>query len=98
MLRVIIILAGLGFVLLVAATVILAWLNWSPRLYTPVVTALVIGTITGFVSIATTLKPTRLSRSFATAAVIYRDEVAAPVALPKTVAASQRIDLGMLLN
>lgn len=98
MLRSIILLAVLGFGLLAAATVILAWLNWSPRLYTPVITALVIGTITGFVSIATTLKPARFARSFATVAVIYRDEVAAPVAIPKTVAASQRIDLAMLLN
>jgi hypothetical protein len=96
--KLLVILVVLGFGMIAAATGILAWLNWSPRLYTPVATALLIGVLTGFVSIASTLKPTVVSRSFATAAVVYRDKLAAPIALPKSVAATQRLDLSGLLN
>jgi hypothetical protein len=98
MLKVLVVLAVLGFVLISAATAILAWLNWSSRLYTPVITALLIGVLTGFVSIASTLKASRISKAFATAAVVYRDQPMAPVVLPRTVRAAQRFDFAGLLS
>lgn len=66
MLRLIIACAAAGFVLLLSATVVLAWLNWSEKLYMPVITALLVGTVTGFVSIFAGLEGTsdRVLRDF----------------------------------
>jgi hypothetical protein len=98
MIKLVIGLAVIGFVMLIAATAILAALNWSSRLYMPVLTALAVGTITGFVSIASSLKSTTLKDSFETTIIIFRDSIGAPIALPKTVSATQRINLVSLLG
>lgn len=97
MLKLIVVLAIAGFVILLAATGILAWLNWSSRLYTPVLTALLVGIVTGFVSIASTLKTAVIKDSFATMIVVYRDAIRAPIVTPRSAAAAQRIDISMLL-
>jgi hypothetical protein len=96
--KLIIALALAGFVMLLTATSILAWLNWSSRLYMPIITALLVGTATGFVSIISTLKASTIKNSFASSVVVYRDALRAPVAIPKSVAAVQRIDLASLLG
>src|SRR5256885_2035494 len=96
--KLIIALALAGSVMLLTATGILAWLNWSSRLYMPIITALLVGTATGFVSIISTLKASTIKNSFASPVVVYRNALRAPVAIPKSVAAVQRIDLASLLG
>lgn len=98
MMKLIIVCATVGFLLVAAATVLLAWLNWSPRLYVPVTTSLLIGVSTGFVSIAMTLKPTHTIRTFAAGVVVFREEVGAPAAIPLTHEAALRLNIGALLN
>ena len=50
------ILAGVGFSCLLGATIWLAILNWSERLYIPFIASVLVGVATGFFSILSTLK------------------------------------------
>src|SRR4051812_26541575 len=97
MFKLVAVLATVGFALLLIATGLLAWLNWSSRLYMPFITAALVGIATGFVSIISTLKASSQRDSFVSPVIIYRDIVGAPVVLPKSLAASRRIDLAVLL-
>jgi hypothetical protein len=87
-----------GFLMLLVATGVLAWLNWSSRLYMPLLTAVVVGTATAFFSIIGSLKASVIKDSFASPVLVYRDAVRAPVAIPRSMSASRRIDLVMLLG
>jgi hypothetical protein len=69
-LRVIQALAAMGFVLLFAATIWLAWLNRSEKIYVPLATALVVGTVTGFVSIFSSLQATSTSETLVTSIIV----------------------------
>ena len=98
MIKLIIFLAISGFLAFLLATGMLVYLNWSPKLWTPVVTALAIGTITGFVSIAVALKSSEINDSFGTSILVFNNKIAAPDYIPTTHEAQRRMNLVRLLN
>jgi len=67
------ILAGVGFSCLLGATIWLAILNWSERLYIPFIASVLVGVATGFFSILSTLKETSNRETFITSALVNSD-------------------------
>lgn len=53
-------------VVLLIMTIVLVWMNRSPKVYNPIVTGLLIGTTTSFAAILFMLKETEIEKSFAT--------------------------------
>ena len=91
------VLAGVGFFCLGGATIWLAILNWSERLYMPLITSLVIGLATGFVSILSTLKDTSNKETFITS-ILANSDGTAPIVVTKDLDFSLRLSsVGMLL-
>jgi len=74
MTKLILILGTLGCVLLLVATAVLVRMNWSERLLTPLVSILLGGTVTTFITVTALLKETRIEKAAATFLVFDLDE------------------------
>jgi hypothetical protein len=61
---------GIGFLFLLVATVWLAILNWSERIWFPIITAVSVGLVSAFISLAATLKETTTKDTFITTALV----------------------------
>jgi hypothetical protein len=66
--------AGLAAVLIIfIIAAVLAWFNWSEKLWMPVITAGLVGTITGVLSILSGLQGVSTSESFATSVAVDKN-------------------------
>lgn len=86
--------AAIGFLLLLAATLVLGWLNRGERIYVPLVTAAVTGIATALVALMASLKATEIRDEFISSAVVQVSDGRGPVLFPSPEAPS----VGLRLN
>ncbi len=92
------ILPAVGFLCLLSATAWLAYLNWSERLWMPLVAAVLTGLATGFFSVLSTLKETSSREAFITSALVNSDGTS-PLVIAEDFDFSNRLhNVGSLLT
>lgn len=74
MVKIIIFSASIGTLLLVLATIGLVVLNWSDKVWNPLLSLFFVGTLTTFVTVLVILKESKEETAFTTSVIVDEDE------------------------